>query len=211
MYQVGYASSKSFTDRVTSESISDRNGGAKILVALSWATFAYMNKAILITGPECSGKTTLCEQLQEALQIPLLTEYSREYLPQLDRAYTEADLLIMAQKQEEMHTVARAENELTLLDTGLLVYKVWSQEKYGHCDPWIAEQWQSSKYDLILLCAPDMPYEADPLRESEGKRQELFHTYEMELKRAGKKFDVMEGPEDMRLEYATMLIETFVL
>ncbi len=170
-----------------------------------------MNKTILITGPECSGKTTLATQLHETLELPMVTEYARTYLPQLDRDYTEEDLLIMAQKQEEQHHAARASHEVTILDTGLLVYKVWSQEKYGHCDPWIAEQWQASHYDLILLCAPDMPWKADPLRESEGKRQELFHTYEMELKRAGRRFDIIEGPADMRLEYATMLIETFVL
>ena len=35
---------------------------------------------IAITGPESSGKTTLCKSLSEHFKTPYITEFSRTYL-----------------------------------------------------------------------------------------------------------------------------------
>ena len=38
---------------------------------------------IIITGPESSGKTTLCNALSKHFNLPFSKEYAREYLEKL--------------------------------------------------------------------------------------------------------------------------------
>ncbi len=40
---------------------------------------------IIITGPESSGKTTLCKALANHFTIPFSKEYAREYLEKIDK------------------------------------------------------------------------------------------------------------------------------
>ena len=54
---------------------------------------------IIITGPECSGKSTLSKSLAEHFQSPLLHEYARVYISKLKRKYTQKDLLKIAKTQ----------------------------------------------------------------------------------------------------------------
>ena len=41
-----------------------------------------MNKIIII-GPECSGKTTLANDLSNALNLPVIAEYARDYISEI--------------------------------------------------------------------------------------------------------------------------------
>jgi nicotinamide riboside kinase len=61
------------------------------------------------------------------------------------------------------------------------VIKIWSEFKYGFCDPEILTLMKEQKYDLHLLADVDLPWEDDPLREHPDKRQELFDLYKAEL------------------------------
>ena len=53
-------------------------------------------KKIVVTGPESTGKSTLCEQLAKKYNTTWVPEYAREYLLKLGRPYTYDDLLIIA-------------------------------------------------------------------------------------------------------------------
>ena len=48
---------------------------------------------IIVTGPESSGKTTLCKALSTHFEIPFTEEYARKYLDELGRDYKQDDLL----------------------------------------------------------------------------------------------------------------------
>ena len=54
---------------------------------------------IVFTGPECSGKTTLSNAIAKKLNAPLVKEYAREYLNNLNREYSYPDLLKIAKGQ----------------------------------------------------------------------------------------------------------------
>ena len=56
---------------------------------------------IAVTGPESSGKTTLCTALEEHYQVPHIPEYARTYLEQTQGQYQCSDLDIIAQGQLE--------------------------------------------------------------------------------------------------------------
>ena len=51
---------------------------------------------VIVTGPECSGKTTLCKALSKYFKIPISNEYAREYLKKLGLKYIQEDLIEIA-------------------------------------------------------------------------------------------------------------------
>ncbi len=124
-------------------------------------------KRIVIIGPESTGKSTLTSGLACYFDTVFVQEYAREYLEELSRPYLEEDLLIMARRQValEEERAMQARNGLLFCDTDLQVIKVWSEDKYGRCDPWILGQIAVRKYDLYLLTDIDMLWQDDPLRE----------------------------------------------
>ncbi|HJN64556.1 MAG TPA: ATP-binding protein [Flavobacteriales bacterium] len=144
---------------------------------------------IIVTGPESSGKTTLCKALSEHFKIPSTEEYAREYLNNLGREYKEEDLIEIAKGQLQSETNSQ------LLDTDLITIKIWSEYKYGKSDKWILEQIEKQKSEnrYYLLCRPDIPWEADPLRESPLNRDELFKIYKREIEELGHDYLIIEG------------------
>ncbi len=100
---------------------------------------------IIVTGPESSGKSTLCKALSKYFNIPFCKEYAREYLDALNRGYNQDDLLKIAKGQ------LQAENGIQLLDTDLVTLKVWSKYKYGSCDNWILTQIEKNKLEKGYL------------------------------------------------------------
>ena len=94
---------------------------------------------IVITGPESSGKTTLCESLSKHFKIPYSKEYAREYLQKLNRNYTQDDLTKIAKGQLNFN------KNHSLLDTDLITIKIWSNYKYDRCNQWILEHIEKQK------------------------------------------------------------------
>ena len=144
---------------------------------------------IIATGPESSGKTTLCKALSKHFNLPFSKEYAREYLDALNRDYNQEDLLKIAKGQ------LKSEQNTQLLDTDLITIKIWSKYKYGSCDKWILEQIEKQKSEnrFYLLCKPDITWEADPLRENPTNRNELFKIYKKELESLGHKYFIIKG------------------
>jgi len=144
---------------------------------------------IIVTGPESSGKTTLCKALSKHFHLPFSKEYAREYLDELDRDYEKNDLVPIAKGQLE------SEINSQLLDTDLITIKIWSEYKYGSCDKWILDQIEIQKTEkrFYLLCSPDIPWQADKQRENPNDREEIFKIYKQELEALGHDYFIVEG------------------
>lgn len=170
-------------------------------------------RRIVITGPESSGKTTLARALARQYSAPWVDEMAREYLANKDgHVYVEADLLGIARLQlmEEVQRASEARESrspLLFCDTDLITIRIWGEEKYGRSDPWIMQQTESRSYDLWLLCAPDMPWESDPLRENPHDRDRLFGVYERTLSQLAKPYAIMSGAHEERMREAERVIE----
>lgn len=159
-------------------------------------------RKIAIVGPESSGKSTLAEAVALRLGAGLVTEAARDFLDDLGRPYAEPDLLAIAMAQaanEDMVAAAPGGSGIVICDTDLITIRVWSEEKYGRCDPWIMEQSEKRRYDLWLLCAPDMPWEPDPLRENPHDRDRLFQVYLTMLEELRKPYAIIAGDRQARL------------
>ncbi len=169
-----------------------------------------MIRKIAITGPESTGKSMLAEQLAATYQTRWVPEYAREYLDQLGRPYEENDILLIAKGQiSAEESQSRHPGNFLFCDTELLVTKIWSEVKYGRCDPWILKTIDEHPYDLYLLCDIDLPWEFDPLREHPDQRQFLFDLYHNEMKNRKYPFAVVHGTGKARLEHAMQIIDHF--
>ena len=165
---------------------------------------------IAVIGPESSGKSELSEQLSVKLEIPLVKEFAREYLEQLEGEYTESDLNRISKGQ--FLACRRADTgDGYVSDTEILTIKIWSHEKYKQVDPDIIDLMDDLKIDLYLLCYPDLPWKEDPYRESPllQDRMRLFSRYVKELNRMNKPFRVIRGIGPDRLELAIKEIHSF--
>ncbi|MCB0760278.1 MAG: ATP-binding protein [Flavobacteriales bacterium] len=152
-------------------------------------------KIIAVTGPESSGKTTFCRVLQHLTQGVVIPEYSRVYLRN-KKEYDLQDLEVMAQGQmENLRKIMEANPKTIICDTDMTVMTIWCDERFGLVPDSIQALCNDEHYDLLFLCAPDIPWEADPLRENPDDRDRLFEVYKEKLTTSGKRHVVINGSE----------------
>ena len=151
---------------------------------------------IAFTGPESSGKTTMAELIAEAYSTSFIPEYAREFLKD-KTTYTLADLDVIAKQQIELCKASK--NTLVISDTEMAVMIIWSQEKFKEVSPIIQSYWESQDFDHLFLCAPDIPWEADKLRENPLDRERLFQLYEVVLENSKKPFTILKGTIEQRI------------
>lgn len=136
---------------------------------------------ICITGPESSGKSTLTHGLVAPLNAVTIEEYAREYLNSLPDTsnYTSKDLEKIACVQVGLLKTATEQDQAVLLDTGVEVIKIWHEVKFGSSS-FLDEllKVQQSLITHYVLCAPDIPWEPDSLREHPKDRDRLFKLYQ---------------------------------
>jgi len=155
---------------------------------------------IVFTGPESTGKTTLSNVVGKHFSIKVVEEYARDFINQLDRPYVQEDLLMIAKGQMELEKIAVGKTaSFVICDTDLLTIKIWSEYKYGDCDPWILEQLEKRKPDIYFLCGIDVPWTFDPQREHPAQRTELFEIYKTELEKMEVPFLILEGGVEERM------------
>ena len=167
-------------------------------------------KRIAILGPESTGKSTLAAALAAYFQEPWVPEVAREYLEKLHRPYAFEDLLQIARQQMQLEDELAGEAKSYLFcDTDLRVIQVWSLHRFGKIDPWVLKELERRTYDLILLCATDLPWQADPLREHPELeiREQLFEQYLQLAKRSGFSYQIIAGDASERLRTAIEAVE----
>ena len=139
-------------------------------------------------------------------------EYARGYLDNLVRPYEPHDLISIAHGQIRLEDAWSQEaNGVVICDTNLLVIKIWSEFKFGSCDPEILRLINARHYDLYLLTYIDIPWQNDPQREHPGKRQELYDLYLRELQQQSTTFVEVKGEQRERRANAIEAIEKILI
>lgn len=168
-------------------------------------------KKIAIVGPESTGKSTLAQALAANYKTVWVPEYARGYLDHLLIPYVQSDLIKIAHGQLRLEDEWMNDaNRLLICDTNLIVIKIWSEFKFGNCDPEIVSAMRDRKYDLHLLMDIDLPWQPDPQREHPDKRQELFNLYEQELKNLGVPYAIIRGENHERIQSAIQQIDALL-
>lgn len=172
-----------------------------------------ISRILVTTGPESSGKTTLARDLSLQLGAPMVTEASRDYLSTLyarqpGTAYQQSDLLEIARLQFQREQAALAQELPWLVcDTDLLVIVVWSEVKYGGCDPALLDLFSASLQQAprhYLLCDHNIPWESDPLREHPFARAQLYQRYLDKLQQLDLAVTAVRGTPQQRLQQALL-------
>jgi len=164
-------------------------------------------KKIAITGPESTGKSSICEALQLHFGGIVVPEFAREYLSNKTDRYTFEDVEFIAREQLKREQSAfGTQHEFLFCDTDLLVIRIWMEHVFGKCPQWIIDESLGTQYDFTLLMNIDLPWEDDPLREHPHQRELLFQKYLDALKNSGRPFTVVSGNGTERIQNAIQLI-----
>lgn len=131
---------------------------------------------VCIVGPESAGKTTLCRHLATTFGVPWLPEYAREHLD--GSPYDEVAVAAIAREQMRREAALLASGaRRVVLDTDLAVIWVWWRVKFGPPPAWLEQAFSAQPARFYLLCQPDLPWQADPLRESPSGRWPIYRRY----------------------------------
>jgi NadR type nicotinamide-nucleotide adenylyltransferase len=131
-------------------------------------------RRVAIVGAESTGKTTLAGELS----IRYRTVFAPEYLRTLDRdrqgQLSTGDLTIAARAQMASEdALARVADRVLFCDTDLRTVRLWSERLFDRAAPWILDEELRRPYDLVLLCAPDVPFVGAPERDRPEARRAL--------------------------------------
>lgn len=162
-----------------------------------------LTKRIVITGPESSGKSSLAAWLVQKFEVPMATEYARIHLEAFGAKYEESTVIAMAQQhlihQQEMVPM---DAPIGIFDTDLLNYKIWCDIAFSHCDASILRGIEQESHHVYLLCYPDLPWVADPLREHPHERLMLYERHLAEIRKTGREYIVIRGEGEQRKDAA---------
>jgi len=160
---------------------------------------------IRVTGPEATGKSTLCKQLSAHYGEPWVSEAARDFLVALDRPYIQSDLdeMLRLQLAYEQKAIDQA-NQFIICDTGPEVFWVWSMYGFGSVSPFIERTLDASLYEYTLLLDIDLPWSSDPLREHPGieERSELLAMYKNLLSEKQVNYELLSGSGEERFQKA---------
>ncbi|MDO6563616.1 ATP-binding protein [Amphritea sp. 1_MG-2023] len=159
-------------------------------------------KRIVLTGAESSGKSTLTEQLSQWLDLPFASEYARVYLTQHGPDYDLEELIrlsVLHQHYQQLQVPPTL--PLGIFDTDLINYKIWTEVVFGQCPKLIADALAEETSHVYLLCKPDIPWAADPLREHPraDDRHRLFQRHLTEIQRLNRPYEIIDGIGHQRL------------
>ena len=174
---------------------------------------------IVVTGGECTGKTTLAERLAQAFNAPWVAEYSRSYAASVGRPLTAADVEPIAQGQivAEDAVLEQARNTMTghfgpqivVLDTDLVSTTVYAEHYYGASPEWVTEAARDRLADLYLLCAPDLHWEGDGIRDLPDARSEMHRRFVERLREFGATALTVHGRGEQRFDVALAAVRAW--
>lgn len=159
---------------------------------------------IVVTGSECTGKTTLARQLAAWLKVPSLPEAARIVAESLARPLTADDVGTIANRHMSLEDalVHRTHPPLVVLDTDLVSTVVYSRHYYGHCEPWIVEEAAARRAHLYLLALPDVPWQPDGVRDRPTARTEVHAAFRDYLRTLGATVLDIDGLGPRRWQHA---------
>ncbi len=168
---------------------------------------------IVISGPESSGKSTLSKYLTSYFKINKSDEYARNYVERLGRKYEFKDVETIAKRQCASYLIDKRNAEkgdIVIYDTFLIITKVWFEEVYKKCPIWLDKAIRTYKPNLVLLCYPDLDWQADGVRENGDKREILFEKYRQELEYYNIDYKLVRGFGEERRKNALSIINKWL-
>lgn len=167
-------------------------------------------KRIVITGAECTGKSTLAQALSGYYGEPWTPEYVRGYVDQIQRDLTADDLpeIFAGQLATEDASLAKAER-FVIHDTNLLSSVLYANHYFGHTDELNNERFLARNYTFYLLCSPEgIEWQPDPgQRDSPAARDALHANFKESLNRLQLPYLELTGDATVRVSEAIRAVD----
>lgn len=166
---------------------------------------------IVVTGSECTGKSTLARQLALHYGTVCSPEYLREYASSINGELTEADIdpIVHGQIAAEDDAAKKATG-LLICDTDIFTSVVYNHHYYGQCPAWIETAAHERRADLYLLMDVDLPWQADGQRDCPHLREQMHRKFYQTLSKAGCRIETISGQGETRLACATRAIDAWL-
>ena len=163
---------------------------------------------IVLTGSECTGKTTLAERLAVAFEARWVPEAARARAEVKGAPLTEADVEPIARAHLAAADAAeRLGGRCIFLDTDLISTVVYARHYYGGCPAWIEREARLRRADLYLLHHPDIPWTPDPSRDRGERRAEMHALFASALREFGARAADVIGSGEARVAAAAAAVE----
>jgi NadR type nicotinamide-nucleotide adenylyltransferase len=164
---------------------------------------------VVVTGSECTGKTTLAKELAALFDAACSAEFAREYLDRKGAVLNASDVEPIARGQMEVEDAAMAAGTgVVVKDTDLVSTVVYASHYYGTCPAWIERAAGDRLGDLYLLLHPDVPWVADGLqRDRPTDRARLHDLFRERLDGLGARVADVTGDWAVRRARAVEAIE----
>lgn len=162
---------------------------------------------VVVIGSECTGKTTLAQALASRFGAPWVPEFCRGFQDAKGSPLDASDVEPIARGQiAEADAAERRARDLVVLDTDLVSTVVYARHYYGSCPAWIEDACRERRADLYLLCAPDLPWEADGQRDRGDRREEVHRLFAAALDALGAELRHVTGDGLAREEAAVAAV-----
>ncbi len=168
---------------------------------------------VSVVGGESSGKTTLATGLAEVLGAIWVPEALREYVDlhgRVPAAYEQAALLSLMKQRVSTAVEEAAPVNVVIVDSGPLMTAIYQQMYYDDVDL-IDEaiDWEITT-SLTVVCAPDIPWQADAQRDGPDFRH---RAHQLIVECATERFGdhpwlVVDGPPSRRLQTVVAALST---
>lgn len=166
---------------------------------------------VVVTGSECTGKTTLTQLLAEHFAAPWVAEHARTYaaakVGPLDAS--DVDGIARGQLAAEERAAGTA-SVLLLLDTDLVSTLVYAEHYYGTRPSWVRSAAQLRRAHLYLLCHPDVPWVADGIRDRPQVREEIHRRFVATLAELAAPVQAICGDWAQRRQLAITAVEALL-
>ena len=145
---------------------------------------------VVLTGGECTGKTTLARALAARAETAWAAEAAREVALARAGVLGPEDVPVIARTHVRLaddatRAAAEAGRPLVFFDQDLVSTVVYARHYYGDCPRWIERLAAERQGDLYLLCRPDLPWAADGVRDRPEAREEIHALFAAALAAAG--------------------------
>jgi len=163
---------------------------------------------VVVTGSECTGKSTLASALAAHFDLPAPAEAAREFVRRERRAPTAGDVDAIAHEHLAIEArLASAHSGLAILDTDLLSTVVYARHYYGDVPDWVESHLRRNPADLYLLAGIDVPWVADRLQRDRGhRRREMQALFREALAALSARYVEISGPPGDRMRTALAAI-----
>lgn len=160
-------------------------------------------RRVVLTGGESTGKTTLARELAARWKTAWAPEAAREVALARRGVLGPEDVPVIARMHvrladEAAREAGKAGRPLVFLDQDLLSTVVYARHYYDSCPPWIERLAAERRGDLYLLCAPDLPWESDGVRDRPGARDAVHALFAEALAAAGVRVAGISGAGAVR-------------